>query len=300
MTDPDRQSRARARILALGLWPGDVALAPLTGGLSNEGWIVTHAAGRHVVRFGADYPVHHVDRAREAMVSRAAAEAGFAPALIHAGPGVLVTRFLGARTLDAAAVRADLPRITALLRDFHTLMPAHVQGTATLFWPFHVIRDYARTLRAADSPFAPRLPEFLALSARLEAAQIPLPLVFGHNDLLPANLLDDGQRLWLVDYEYAAFSTALFDLAGLTSNAGCDEGETDAVLHAYFGQPPGPGLRRAMAAMQVASLLREAMWAMVSHHHLSAPGTDYAAYAEDNLARLETALDRAQTQHGRF
>lgn len=291
---------AKTRIAALGLWQGDIRLAPLTGGLSNEGWIVTDDTGRHVVRFGADYPFHHVDRAREAMVSRAAHEGGFAPALIHAAPGVMVTRFLGARTLDAAAVRADLPRITALIRDFHTTMPAQVQGAAFLFWPFHVVRDYARTLRAAGSPWVPRLAEFLTLSARLEAAQIPLPLIFGHNDLLPANLLDDGRRLWLVDYEYAGYSTALFDLAGLTSNAGCDEAETDAVLTAYFGHPPDPALRRAMAAMQGASLLREAMWAMVSHHHLNAPGSDYAAYAEENLTRLHIALDHAQTRFGKF
>lgn len=291
---------AKTRIAALGLWQGDIRLAPLTGGLSNEGWIVTDDTGRHVVRFGADYPFHHVDRAREAMVSRAAHAGGFAPALVHAAPGVMVTRFLGARTLDAAAVRADLPRITALIRDFHTTMPAHVQGAAFLFWPFHVVRDYARTLRAAGSPWVPRLAEFLTLSARLEAAQIPLPLIFGHNDLLPANLLDDGRRLWLVDYEYAGYSTALFDLAGLTSNAGCDEAETDAVLTVYFGHPPDPALRRAMAAMQGASLLREAMWAMVSHHHLNAPGSDYAAYAEENLTRLHIALDHAQTRFGKF
>lgn len=300
MPGTNRHDDALTRIAALGLWQGEISLAPLQGGLSNEGWIVTDATGRFVVRFGADYPFHHVERAREAMVSHAAHEAGFAPRLIHAGPGVMVTQFLGARTLDGEAVRADLTRITALIRAFHQRMPAHVQGIATLFWPFHVVRDYARTLHAAGSPWVPQVPGFQALSARLEAAQVPLPLVFGHNDLLPANLLDDGQRLWLVDYEYAAYSTALFDLAGLTSNSGCGAAETDAVLGDYFGHAPDATLRRAMAAMQCASLLREAMWSMVSQEHLNAPGTDYAAYAADNLTRLGETLEHAQTEHGHF
>ena len=41
----------------------------------------------------------------------------------------------------------------------------------------------------------------------------PIDLVFGHNDLLPANLLDDGSRMWLVDWDYAGWNSPLFDLA---------------------------------------------------------------------------------------
>jgi thiamine kinase-like enzyme len=32
--------------------------------------------------------------------------------------------------------------------------------------------------------------------------------------------IDDGERLWLIDFEYAGFNTAMFDLAGAASNAG--------------------------------------------------------------------------------
>ncbi len=85
-------------------------------------------------------------------------------------------------------------------------MPAHVSGPGFIFWPFHVIRDYARQLAA--SRHAAALPGYLALAAELEAAQMPLPIVFGHHDLLPANILDDGARLWLIDFEYAGFGTA--------------------------------------------------------------------------------------------
>jgi aminoglycoside phosphotransferase (APT) family kinase protein len=52
----------------------------------------------------------------------------------------------------------------------------------------------------------------------LEAAQAPLPMVFGHHDLLPGNFIDDGKRLWLIDWEYAGFGTAMFDLANLATN----------------------------------------------------------------------------------
>jgi thiamine kinase-like enzyme len=177
-------------------------------------------------------------------------------------------------------------------------MAAHIQGAAFLFWPFHVIRDYARTLRAGNSPFTPDLPALLDLCAELEQAQIPLPLIFGHHDLLPANFLDDGTRLWLIDYEYAGFGTALFDLAGAASNAGMTPDETDRLLTAYFGSLPDAPLRRAFDAMQCTSLLREAMWAMISDLHLAAPGADYKSYARENLAKLDAALTQYHSLHG--
>ena len=89
---------AEDRIRALPCWNGSVDIAPLPGGLSNANYLVKDAAGRHVVRFGQDYPFHHVFRDREVMTSRAAHEAGFAPAVRYSEPGIMVTEFLGAKT----------------------------------------------------------------------------------------------------------------------------------------------------------------------------------------------------------
>lgn len=287
MTD----TAAIERIRALPIWGDPVAPEPLAGGLSNRSFTVRDGGRRWVVRLGTDFPFHHVERIRELMVARAAAEAGFAPQIRYAEPGLTVSAFVDGRTYSEADVRADRSRIADLLRGFHTRMPAHVSGTAVLFWPFHVVRDYARTLRAGGSRHGPHLDRWLALAAELESAQVPLPIRFGHNDLLPANLIDDGTRLWLIDFEYAGFSTAMFDLAGLASNAGFSAEEDRALLAEYFGAPPGPALVNALGAMKCASLLREAMWSMVSELHLDVPGVDYEAYTAENLARLDAALD---------
>jgi thiamine kinase-like enzyme len=291
---------AEDRIRALPCWTGSVEIEPLPGGLSNANYLVEDAAGRHVVRLGQDFPFHHVFREREVMTARAAHAAGFAPAVRYSEPGILVTEFLGAKTYVAEDVRANIGRVAALMRGFHREMPNHVSGAGFMFWVFHVNRDYARTLEAGKSRMADRLPEFLALNDALEAAQQPLPIVFGHNDLLPANFLDDGQKLWLIDFEYAGFNTAMFDLAGAASNAGMTAEESDELLAEYFGSKPDENLRRSHAAMQCASLLREAMWSLVSELHLSAPGADYATYTAENLARLEAALESYRTTYGKL
>ncbi|ODT07477.1 MAG: choline kinase [Mesorhizobium sp. SCN 65-20] len=293
-------STSEERIRALPLWSGAVTIAPLKGGISNESWLVEDGRGRHVVRFGKDYPFHHVFRDREVMVARAACEAGFAPELQFAEPGVMVTEYLGAKTYGAEDVRANRARIATLMRRFHEEMPRHVSGPGFMFWAFHVIRDYARTLTAGRSRMTAELPRYLDLAEQLERAQAPLPIIFGHNDLLPANFLDDGDRLWLIDFEYAGFSTAMFDLAGAASNADMSAEESDELLSVYFGSRPDASIRRSHAAMQCASLLREAMWSMVSELHLSAPGVDYAAYTAENLEKLEATLETYQSTYGKL
>ncbi|MCY0096696.1 choline/ethanolamine kinase family protein [Hoeflea ulvae] len=295
MTDPATLDHIRA----LPCFSGRIDVEPLTGGLSNESWLVTDAAGRHVVRLGRDFPFHHVDRKREVMTARAAHEAGFAPRVEYSEPGIMVSEFLDAKTFEPADVRANPERIGRLIRDFHTTMPRHIEGAGFMFWVFHVIRDYARTLKAGQSRMADQLPAWLEISDRLEAAQSPLPIVFGHNDLLPANFLDDGHKLWLIDFEYAGFSTAMFDIAGAASNAEMTEDQAAALLEAALGSAPDAALTKSFHAMQCASLLRETLWSLVSELHLDAPGVDYQAYTAENLARLDAALDQYHSTHGK-
>ncbi len=292
-------NEALARVKALPIWSGEIHVEPLSGGLSNESFKVTEGDKAYVVRFGRDFPFHHVSRDREAMTSEAAAKIGVAPALVHAGQGVLVLEFIEGRTLSVEDVGTDIPRIAELIRRYHQTMPKEVRGPGFMFWPFHVIRDYAHTLKAGNSRMIGELSGYLELADEMERMQVPLPIVFGHNDLLPGNLIDDGSRLWLIDFEYGGFSTAMFDLAGLASNAGFDEEQSAMLLALYFNRQPETALVRSHAAMQCTSLLREAMWSMVSELYLDAPGADYVAYTQENLDRLEAALDSYRSRFGR-
>ena len=94
----------------------------------------------------------------------------------------------------------------------------------------------------------PELPRLLAAAEQLENSVGPIELVFGHNDLLAANLIDDGARLWLVDWEYGGFNSPLFDLGGLASNNELSPEQEDWLLEAYFERRPerrpAPPLRR--------------------------------------------------------
>ena len=122
----------------------------------------------------------------------------------------------------------------------------------------------------------------------------PIDIAFGHNDLLPANFIDDGERLWLIDYDYAGFGSPLFDLGGLAANNELAPEQEHAVLEQYFERAVSDPLYRSYQAMKCASLMRETLWSMTSEIH-SDLDFDYAAYTVENLDRLATALVDFQT-----
>ncbi|SCW40783.1 Thiamine kinase [Rhizobium mongolense subsp. loessense] len=278
------------RIHALGIWQGPIEITPIAGGITNRNYLVTDRISRRVVRLGVDIPVHHISRRNELAASQAAHAAGLSPAVIHHEPGVLVLDFIEARALTAEDIQDAqmLARIVPLVRACHHDIPLHFRGQAMIFWVFHVIRDYAATLVVAESGYAPMLPALLEKAEILEQAGGPFDIAFGHNDLLAANFLDDGKRLWLIDWDYAGFNTPLFDLGGLASNNEFSQGAERQMLETYFGQPLTRDLWQRYSAMKCSSLLRETLWSMVSEIH-STIDFNYAAYTAENLARFERA-----------
>lgn len=272
------------KVARLACWRGPVDLEPLKGGLTNLSFVVACRGDKFVARCGDDIPVHHVFRDRERAASIAAFEAGLSPEVIHVEPGIMVLRFIEARTFEEADLRANVGRLAALLKRCHSTVGHHVRGPANAFWVFQVIRDYVALLDADR--------RYLEMADRFEQAQVPLPIVFGHHDLLPGNFIDDGKKIWLIDWEYGAFGTAMFDLANLSSNGAFGDAEDAALLDAYFEGRVDDDLRRAFVAMKAASALREALWAMVSDVHLKTPGVDYKAHARDYLARAQAGFDR--------
>jgi thiamine kinase-like enzyme len=170
-------------------------------------------------------------------------------------------------------------------------MGAHLRGPLLMFWPFHILRDYAATLRRCESRWVAKLPRLLEIAAELERLVTPLEIAFCHNDLLAANLIDDGQRLWLIDWDYAGFNSPLFDLANLASNNGFDTEMEAELLGLYFGRAPDAALWQRHRAMRAVSLLREAMWGMVSEL-TSQLDIDYVAYAGEHLGKFEAELAR--------
>ena len=285
-----RVGAAWRQAAALPLWSEPVEPTDLRGGLSNVNFVVEDAGRKFVVRIGGDNEMHGVVRKNELAASRAAHAAGVAPRVVHAEPGVLVLDFIEGQTFTPEDIKdpRNLGRVIDVVRRTHREIPKYLRGPGVLFWVFHVMRDYAHSLAEAPGADLGHIRRLKARSEELESAVGPIELVFGHNDLLAANIIDDGTRLWLVDWEYSGFNSPLFDLGGLASNSEMPVSMREQMLEMYFGGPVTDELRFRYAAMTAASLLRETMWSMVSeiHSHID---FDFAAYTAQNLARFEKA-----------
>lgn len=283
-------AEAAARAAGLPCWSGRVELEPLGGGITNTNFVARLHGERYVVRIGNDIPVHGVMRFNEQAASRAAHAAGISPEVVYAEAGAMVLRFVDGKTFAEEDVRDDgnLRRILPLIRRCHFEIPKHFRGPGLMFWVFQIIRDYGATLRQGNHRLKREVPRLVALAEELEERVGPIRVIFGHNDLLAANFIDDGDRLWLVDWDYAGYNSGLFDLGGLASNSRLSTDQERWLVETYFEAPVSDDLWCRYNAMKCASLLREAMWSMVSEIH-SSLDFDYVAYTAENMARFERA-----------
>ena len=290
-SDTTNTSNNIALVTSLPYWKSTVDVEPLEGGITNHNYLVENEQGKFVVRLGEDIEVHQILRFNEIAAGTAAHAAGLSPEIRYHQEGVLVMDYVPSKALTSKQVQeqSTLDNIVELVQRCHTEIPKHLRGASVVFWVFHVIRDYAANLRAGNSNHIALLPNLLDSAELLEQAAGPFDIVFGHNDLLPANLLDDGERLWLIDWEYGGFNSPLFDLGGLASNNELDESLERRMLERYFEKEPDDALWYRYQAMKCASLLRETMWSMISEIH-STLDFDYSLYTADNLQNFEKSF----------
>jgi len=272
----------------LTCWQQPILCEAMEGGITNHNFRVEHGNELFFVRLGVDIPEHGVYRFNELAASQAAFSCGISPEVVHSESGAMVLRFIDGKTLEPENLRdqSTIQKVVSLLKKCHLEMPQNLPGSTLILWVFQVIRGYAKTMWEGQSRMIPQLPRFMEINRQLEKTVGAVEIRFGHNDLLAGNFIDDGQRLWLIDWDYAGFNSPLFDLANLASNNEYTEILERLLLASYFEQDLTKDLWKRYFAMKCASLLREAMWSMVSEIH-STLDFDYLQYTTENLDRFE-------------
>lgn len=279
-----------ARVLA-GL-PPDLGLtgAPeRLGGLTNR----VYRIGGAVLRLPGAGTESYIDRANEAVAARAAADAGVSPQVLHADPGsgVMVTRFLdgmATMTPDGFRQRPGAPARAALaLRRLHrsgAVFPAR-------FELFAMIDSYLALLDGRDVALPPGYHAVLADAGAVRAAldRAPVPLVPCHCDPLCENFLDDGARMWVVDWEYSGQNDPMWDLGDLAVEAGFDPGQEAAMMAAYFDGPPPPADLARMVIYKAMCDLLWTLWGLIQLADAN-PAEDFRAYADTRFARCRALM----------
>jgi thiamine kinase-like enzyme len=279
-------------VAAIPDWDGHgVTAERIPAGLTNTNWRVEVDGTPYFVRIpGADTELLAVDRGNEINNTIAAAEAGVAPRVVQTVPewDVFALAWLDARTMSNESLRADgMPsRIAAVLRQLHA-GPRFRDD----FDMFRVAERYLALVdeRSIEVPTGYR--EHLGLIPRIEAALgVHRPATVPcHNDLLAENYLDEGERLWLVDWEYSGNNDPAFELGNTAQELGFDDSQVEELCAAYLGDG-SPTLLARMRLQMIMSDVGWTLWAAIQAR-ISTIDYDFTGWAEERWARAEAALD---------
>jgi thiamine kinase-like enzyme len=269
-------------------WTGaHVVLAPLHGGITNTNYVATVSGGKYVVRVpGERTELLGIDRANEAEAAKRAAELGIGPTVVGMLPrvGTVITELVPGHHHEPHPFIGRLEEVVRLLQRFHQ------SGPLAGAFPIHRVVEWHARDAASHGVIPPASYDRLhQQSRRIEAAFATNPMapLACHNDLLPGNVLfeENGDGVWLLDFEYAGMNDRFFDLGNLSVNCGLDHADDEELLRLYFGGVTSSRWAR-LQLMKMMSEFREGMWAVVQQA-ISTLDTDFVTYARERLGNCE-------------
>ena len=276
--------RARRCLASLSLFPAEgVRAASITRlfGLTNEVFRVDIVGESLCLRIPGAGTAALIDRRREEANARAAARAGVAPEVLHfSADGVMLTRFIEGAPLSPERFRDDprtIGRAARALADLHD----KAEGFAGIFDVFERIAFYRDLLdrRGFSLTLEQRLLLDQAEAIRLALASHPARSAPCHCDPTGRNLLDSGDRIWLIDWEYSGMNDPMWDLAYLAIEGDFNSRQDQTLLLEYFGRLPKADEPARMAVFKVLCQLLSALWALVQCSGGN-PIADFRRYAD--------------------
>ena len=211
-------------------------ITELSGGLTNRNFRVDTAQGVFVARVSSNSSdLLAIDRTSEFRNSTIAGNGAVGAQVLDflPGEGLLLISFIPGKTFGADDVAANLPRIATSLRNLHALDSFDHE-----FNMFNTQRNYQKIvmdqgfrLPEGYVEFAPKVAEIKRAFEVLSEGLVPC-----NNDLLPGNFIDDGQKIWLIDYEYSGNNDACFEIGNVWAEAFLPLEALEELVSAYYGQ----------------------------------------------------------------
>ena len=284
--------RADEAVARISLWRGkDVKVTSLSGGLTNENYLVEAGGERYVMRIpGASTELLSIDRVNEVHNARAAASTGIGPAVLEHVPqaDVMVLEFISGPTMSAKTLQTAsmVRRMAESFKRLHAA-PRFLKD----FDMFRLIEDYLRIVNQHKVPIPADYRAWLPRLGEIERAVrvASLPNVPCHNDLLCENFIDDGQYLRIVDYELSGNNDACFDLGNTAQEASLDDGLRAVLCEAYFGRLDPQQLAR----MNLFALMSDVGWTLwgAIQARISTLDFDFTDYYTTRWNRALAVLD---------
>jgi thiamine kinase-like enzyme len=276
-------------------WQGkELSVTPLHGGLTNSNYRVDVHGKSFVVRIpGASTELLAIDRENELFNTQAAAEAGIAPKVIFCLPeeNIMVIEFIHGITMSNESFqKPGMPRrIAASLKCLH-----NGPRFLTDFNMFRLTEYYLKTVEDLKIPIPPGYDKRMATIQAIEQACLvyPLPAAPCNNDMLAENYIDDGEKLWLIDYEYSGNNDPCFELGNTSQELGFNDEQMSELCEAYFGKPS----EAMMARMKLNMIMSDTGWGLWAaiQANISTIEYNFWGWAVERWERAEEKMDSDQ------
>ena len=262
------------------------------GGLTNHVYRIETEDGAFVLRLPGEGTEAYIDRQVEATNAQAAARAGVSPELIKVDPiaGLMLTRFAEGRTMSPDLFKSVPGAPTRAALAFKRL---HTSGETFQFRfeLFAMIDSYMKLLGELGAALPDGYHDALAQAQMVRSAldAHPAPLAPCHCDPLCENFIDDGARMWLVDWEYSGANDPLWDLGDLSVEGAFGPREESEMLRAYFGRAPTAAEEGRVVLYKAMCDLLWTLWGLIQHANNN-PADDFWAYATGRFERCKALM----------
>jgi thiamine kinase-like enzyme len=292
-TDNDVPADVRALLDRVPVLAGPRTVVDLPGGLTNRNLRVTTDTGDYVVRLTqSDAGLLGIDRDAEHANTRAAAEAGVGAQVVDYRPdlGMLVITFLPgvALTNETIGKPGVVPRVAEAIRRLQA-GPRFVND----FDMFSRQAGYLALVREHRFPLPDRYDEFAPQwdDVRRVLTADPPATVPCNNDLLAGNYIDDGERVWLIDYEYSGNNDPAFELGNTATECDLTRDQVDELVAAWAGGQQDPAYETFRARVELQALCSEYGWSLWGFIQSASSPIDYDFYLW-GMERFEKAARR--------
>ena len=239
----------------------------------------------------------YIDRGVEVHNAAVAARAGVSPHVLHADPetGLMVSRFIdGAETMtpENFANRPGSPARAG--RAFRKLHRSGLEFRFR-FELFAMIADYLDVLATKDITLPEGYHDIVRASEPVRHALSANPgtLAPCHCDPLCENFLDDGEMMWMVDWEYSGMNDPLWDLGDLSVEGGFNEQQDYEMLSAWADGEPSAEDKARMVIYKAMCDLLWTLWGLIQHANDN-PADDFWAYAVNRFERCKALMATAE------
>jgi thiamine kinase-like enzyme len=282
-------ARVDEAVSRVSLWRGkEVSVSTLSGGLTNENYLVEATGMRYVMRLpGRSTELLPIDRANEVYNTKAAAETGVGPRVLEHLPDldVMVLEFIPGPTMSASTLGSEpmARRMAASFRRLHAGRRFFKDFNMFRLIEYYlgIVAEQEVTIPAAYRDWLPTVAEIERAVAAGAVTSVPC-----HNDLLCENFIDDGHMLRIVDYELSGNNDPCFDLGNTAQEALFDEDLRAALCEAYFGKEDPQQLAR----MNLFALMSDIGWTLWGAIQAKISAIDYD-FTDYYTTRWNRALD---------